>query len=298
MKPIEYINRKTGSLVTEKVPGEFWLRWLYTSFPGKLALETVVKRKALSSLAGKMMDRPSSRKKIHSFIEEYGISMDESLKSPEEFTSFNDFFYRELKEGSRTPQGDENTVVSPADGKILIYENISADESYLVKGMEFTLEEYLGDTTLAEEFTGGTMLLIRLCPADYHRFHFPVSGTPDTSVFIPGSYYSVSPIALRENTRIFCENKRERTLIHSDLFDKVLYLEIGATMVGSILQTFTPGQHVNRCDEKGYFKFGGSSVMLLFKKDMITVDSDLLLNSQKGYETTVEMGEKIAVKSS
>ena len=138
------------------------------------------------------------------------------------------------------------------------------------------------------------MLVVRLTPADYHRFHFPVDGVPGLHKLIKGKYYSVSPISIQKKFKTFFKNKREYTIIESDYFDKVIMVEVGATLVGAIRQTYKPRQLIRKGEEKGYFKFGGSSVVLLFKSNTVIIDEDLLQNSRLAYETTVKMGEKIA----
>ena len=290
---IKYIDRKTGEVLTEKVPGEVFLKFLYYNPLGKLALESLVKRKFLSSFYGFLMDRRISRRKIPSFVMENGIDMSEAEKSIEGFSTFNEFFYRKLKDGARPVAGGEDILVSPADGKVLAYENINSDNSFVVKGFDFTLGEFLGDQDLAKEYSGGTMFIVRLAPADYHRFHFPVGGIVGESKKIRGAYYSVSPYALKKNARVFCENTREYSLLKNEKFGQIVLCEVGATMVGSIKQTYKYGAHVEKGGEKGYFLFGGSTVVMLFKKGKIAVNNDILDNSLKGSETKVSMGESL-----
>jgi phosphatidylserine decarboxylase len=153
----------------------------------------------------------------------------------------------------------------------------------------------LGSPDLAHEYQNGAYIIVRLCPADYHRFHFPVAGTAHSAQLIPGKYYSVSPIALEKLARVYCQNKRMLTQIDSDHFGKVLMLEVGATFVGGMEQTFTPEQRVEKGEEKGYFKFGGSTVILFFQEGMIEIDGDLLKNTERGLETAVKMGMRIGV---
>ncbi len=291
---IEYIERKSNEIRIENVPGEGFLKFLYYNPLGELPLNLVVKKKFLSEIYGRSMDSSKSRDKILPFVEEHGINMEESVKRVEEFTSFNDFFVRKLKEGSREIAQGEDEVASPADGKILAYEDISLKNEFFLKGDKFSLEEFLGDKKLAEKYEGGVFLIVRLAPVDYHRFHFPIDGVVGRSRLIDGSYYSVSPHAIRRNFRIYCENKREYTELRNERFGDVILSEIGATMVGGIEQTYKADSQVAKGDEKGYFFFGGSSCILLFQKDKIKVDEDILGNTKKGIETKVYMGEKIA----
>ena len=139
------------------------------------------------------------------------------------------------------------------------------------------------------------MIITRLAPVDYHRLHFPTSGIIEESKKIEGYYYSVSTHAIRKNFRIFCENKREYSILKSDDFGNVIIVEIAATMVGGIKQTYIPNTRVKKGEEKGYFYFGGSTTILLFEKDKIKLDIDLIENTKKGLETKVYMGEKIGI---
>jgi phosphatidylserine decarboxylase len=287
--PIQYYERERGQLKTEKVAGEKWLVWLYNNPVGEATLWTLAKRKLVSSTYGKMMDRAGSVKRIHSFIEDFDIDM--SGVQEQEFKNFNDFFTRKLKENSRPVDTCFNSVVSPADGKILAYADIS-NSDFIVKGFRFDVSSFLDDAALAKKYRDGALIIIRLAPVDYHRFHFPVSGSPTQNKKIEGDYYSVNPFALRKKAEIFCLNKREYTILSNPLLGDIIMAEVGATMVGSIVQTYT-GSPVKKGEEKGYFKFGGSTIVLLFEKGKIHIDKDLLNNTARGYETAVRMGERI-----
>ncbi len=287
--PIQYYERESGHLKTEKVAGEKWLVWLYYNPIGEATLWALARRRLVSAIYGTMMDRSSSAKKIHPFIEDFDIDM--SVARETEFTNFNDFFTRKLKDGARPVDTSSAVVVSPADGKILAYTDIS-NSWFIIKGYRFDVSSFLNNPDLAQKYHDGAMLIIRLAPMDYHRFHFPVSGNVSPNKKIEGDYYSVNPFALRKKAEIFCLNKREYSILSNPLFGDVVLAEVGATMVGSIVQTFKEST-VNKGEEKGYFKFGGSTVVLLFEKNKIHIDEDLLINTAKGYETTVKMGERI-----
>lgn len=290
--PIKYCERESGKIKTEKVAGEKWLLWLYYNPVGEATLWALVKRKLVSTVYGKMMDRASSVKKIDPFIEDFDIDM--SIAREEEFKSFNDFFIRKLKDDARPVNEGTNIVVSPADGKILAYADIS-NSDFIIKGKRFDLSSFLDNPDLAQKYYAGSLLIIRLAPADYHRFHFPVSGLLSQNKMIEGGYYSVNPFALRKKAEILCLNKREYTIISNPHFGDIVMAEVGATMVGSIEQTFK-GDYVKKGEEKGYFKFGGSTVVLIFEYGRISIDEDLLVNTSKGYETTIKMGERIGEK--
>jgi len=287
--PIKYYERESGQLKTEKVAGEKWLVWLYNNPIGEATLWSLAKRKLVSSIYGKIMDRTSSAKRIHPFIEDFDIDM--SGVQEQEFKNFNDFFTRKLKDNARPIDTSFNTVISPADGKIIAYANIS-NSDFIIKGFRFDVTSFLDNAGLAQKYRDGTLLIIRLAPVDYHRFHFPVSGNITINKKIQGDYFSVNPLALRKKAKIFCLNKREYTILSNPLFGDIVLAEVGATMVGSIVQTYK-GSSVKKGEEKGYFKFGGSTVVLLFEKNKINIDKDLLINTSKGYETSVKMGERI-----
>ena len=290
--PIQYVDRESGRMQTEKVAGEKWLVWLYNNPIGEATLWTLAKRKLVSSFYGNLMDRTSSAKKIQPFIEDFNIDM--GIAQNQHFNNFNDFFTRKLRKEARPIDTGARIVVSPADGKILAYADIS-NSWFFIKGYRFDVYSFLDNPVLAQKYRDGSLLIIRLAPMDYHRFHFPVSGNISLSKKIDGDYYSVNPFALRKKAEIFCLNKREYSIIRNPLFGEVIMCEVGATMVGSIVQTFQ-GNKVNKGEEKGYFKFGGSTVVLLFEKDKIHIDTDLLINTSKGYETSVKMGERIGEK--
>lgn len=287
--PIQYIERATGELNIEKVPGESWLYWLYYNPIGELSLATLVKNKFLSEWYGKQMDKPSSKDKIPEFVARY--NMDLSIAKKKDFESFNDFFYRELKAESRPINMDSSVLVSPADGKVLAYANIQ-EQDFIVKGYRFGVNEFLKNDKLAETFKKGSLMIIRLCPTDYHRYHFPIGGEIIHESKIDGDYYSVSPIALKKKIELIVMNKREYTVIHNSSFGKVIMAEVGATMVGSMVTTYE-GNRIAKGQEKGFFKFGGSTVVLLFEEGAIQIDEDLMRNTEKQLETTVLLGEKL-----
>ena len=291
--PIKYVERESGQVKIEKVYGEEWLNWSYHNPIGEATLWAIAKRKIVSSVYGDMQEKPASADKIQPIIKDYGVDI--SIAQKQNFKSFNDFFIRKLKPEARPIAADSLTVSSPADGKILAFANINNSDFY-IKGIRFNVQSFLKNTELAKKYENGAMIVFRLAPPDYHRYHFPVSEvTASSNINIEGDYYSVSPLALREKAEIFWLNKREYGVIKSPIFGNVIMIEVGATMVGSMIQTYA-GTTVKKGEEKGYFKFGGSTVVLLFEKDKIKIDNDLLINTSKGLETTIKMGEKIAVK--
>jgi phosphatidylserine decarboxylase len=291
---IKYIERKTGDLCIEKVYGhqllilfygDGWIN-LLLSF---LVLPLLVWFPFFSRVYGRLQKRPGSVKKIVPFIAAYGIDATEFARG--DFSSFNDFFIRKLKKERRPIEMGKSCLTMPADGRYLVYPEFTR---FFVKGQEFCLETFLQNPILSRRFADGAMVIARLCPIDYHRFHFPCDGTPSQARLIKGPLYSVNPMALRKRIGILSENKRMITEMATD-FGTLLYIEIGATNVGSIHQTYTPNQPVRKGDEKGYFEFGGSCLVLLFEKGRVVFDRDLIENTKKGLETRVNFGERLGV---
>ena len=292
---IQYFNRYTQRVEAEQIYGEGFLRWIYGTLSGRLALHAVAKRGFFSRWYGWRMDRAASRAKVAPFIQNFRVDPGEFADAPESFRTFNEFFYRKLKPGARLIAGDARTAVFPADGRHLGFADVSRMEGIFVKGAVFSLGELLRDRELAERFQRGSMVLSRLCPVDYHRYHFPVGGLATEPRLLNGWLYSVSPIALRRNIHIFTENKRAITRIESPEFGTVLMLEVGATNVGSFEYTFTPNTRVAKGAEKGYFKFGGSSTITLFEPGRVKLDADLLVHTAERRELYARMGDRLGV---
>jgi phosphatidylserine decarboxylase len=290
-EPIRYLNRYTGQLETEEVYGDAFMQWTYGNPLGLLTLHALVKRALFSRWYGRRMDAARSRRKVAPFISKYKIDATEFADSADSYRSFNEFFYRKLKPAARSIAAAPNTAIFPADGRHLGFQDVSQMDGIFVKGAVFELPKLLGDADLARRFQDGAMVLSRLCPLDYHRFHFPVSGIAGRPKLINGALFSVNPIALRKNIHIFTENKRAVTRIDSKEFGLVLMLEIGATNVGSFEYTFTPDTSVTKGDEKGYFKFGGSSTVTLFERGRIELAPDLLETSRARIELYARMGD-------
>ncbi len=293
--PIEFFNRRTGRVETEQVFGEGWLRFAYENPVGRLSVWLIARRAVFSKWFGRRMSKPASALRVVPFITQYNLDVDEFAKSPFDYKTFNDFFYRALKPDARPIAGGDDVAVLPADGRHLVFPNIDAAEGFYVKGAKFTVRELLDDEELASRFAGGAMVISRLCPVDYHRFHFPVAGTPRESRLVQGWLYSVSPIALRRRIRYLVENKREVTVVEGSPFGPVAMIEVGATNVGSIRQSFVPGRPVAKGDEKGLFAFGGSCVITLFTRGSIRFDEDLVAQSREQRETYAKMGERLGV---
>lgn len=290
-EPVRFVNRRTGQIEEEKIYGEKALRWTYETGLGRVALHLLVSRRYFSRWYGRRMSRPASRELVQPFIRDYGLDPAEFAESADSFGTFNEFFYRKLKPSARPVDGSETSVVFPADGRHFVIPLLGEETRVFAKGQRFDLAGLLGDG--ADAFAGGSLLVSRLCPVDYHRFHFPCAGTPGPVRVIDGPLFSVSPIALRRKLSWLWENHRHLTLLESPVAGKVAIIEIGATCVGSILPTYQPGAPVAKGDEKGYFAFGGSCVITIFQPGRVRFDEDLISASAEGLETLALMGEHL-----
>jgi len=292
--PIRYFNRHTGTHETEQVYGEGFLRWTYGHPLGALALWAMVQRPLFSAWFGRRMSTPASAARIAPFIDRYGLDPAEFADPPESFRSFNEFFFRQLKPEARPIEADETSVVFPADGRHLGFARAAAIDAVFVKGQKFDLPKLLDDAELAARYADGALVLSRLCPVDYHRFHFPAAGVPGATRLLQGPLFSVSPIALRRHLSYLWTNKRTITPLVTRNFGTVLLLEIGATCVGTIRQTYTPGQAVAKGAEKGYFAFGGSSTITIFEPGAVRLAADLTTNTARQTELYAQVGTLMA----
>ncbi|MES2695987.1 MAG: archaetidylserine decarboxylase [Verrucomicrobiota bacterium] len=296
-EPILYYDRYKGSVQTEQVFGESWLRFAYENPAGRFFVWLLARRAIFSKWYGWKMNKRESALRVLPFIAKYNVDADEFAKSAFDYKTFNDFFYRALKPGARPIAPGENVAVFPADGRHLAFPDIQAAAGFYVKGSTFSFAELLGDAEVAQKFSGGSMLISRLCPVDYHRFHFPVSGVPGEPRLINGWLYSVSPVALRRRLKYLIENKRVVTLVESPQFGTVAVIEVGATNVGSIQQSFVPGRPVAKGEEKGLFAFGGSCVITVFQNRKIKFDADIVAQSLEYRETYAKMGDRLGVRA-
>ncbi len=296
MKDIQYIDRKSKKMETEKVYGHRALSLLYgNSWAARifsfLFLPILSRIPWFSQVYGFFQKREASAKKIAPFISAYGIDESEFLETS--FSSFNDFFIRKLKKEKRPIVTGSEIACLPSDGRYLVFPDLSQVQRFYVKGQCFDLASFLQNDAYARRYCDGTMVIARLCPVDYHRFHFVCDGMPRKSMAVVGDYQSVNPIALRRNLSILWKNKRMITEIDTDRFGTLLYVEIGAICVGTIHQTYVSDVKVRKGDEKGYFSFGGSCLVLLFEKGRIRLDEDLIQNSMCGFETRANFGESL-----
>lgn len=289
---IRYKDRESGAWLTEQVFGERELRLFYESPLGGLLTRGLFARAPFSHLYGRLKRSRRSKAQIPGFVARLGIDASEAERPLSDYDSLDAFFARRLRAGARPLDPDPLALLSPADGRTLVFPSVAADERLRVKRSEVTPIELLGNAALANRFHRGAVVIVRLAPADYHRFHFPAAGRAGPSRPVDGPLHSVHPIALGGGAPSF-KNKRAVCVLESESFGPLALIEVGAMVVGTIEQTYRPGP-VARGEEKGTFHFGGSTVVLLAERGRLRLDEDLVQNSAEGVETYVRMGTRIA----
>ena len=263
---------------------------LYTTFAGRLLLK-ILTSPAVSKMAGSFMNSSLSKFIIEPFIKKNSIDM--SDYKIENWKCFNDFFTRNLRPGKRYIDMNELSLISPCDGYLTVY-NISDDSSFNIKNTSYTLSELLQNNILASEYEGGLCLVFRLTPSDYHRYIYPDTGAKLKNVSIPGIFHTVRPIAF-EKYPVFKTNCREYCVLGTNNFDDVVFMEVGAMMVGKIVN-YHQEYNFTRGEEKGKFEFGGSTIIMLIKKDIALIDTDIKISSNHGKEFKVKLGQSIGVR--
>jgi len=270
-----YYDYKTGSYFEQET--NKGLKFLYNTIIGRLLLKVAISKK-VSNLYAKYMTSTLSKKKINKFIKNNNIDMSEYIE--EDYSCFNDFFIRQIKKDKRKIQDD---LIAVCDSKLSVYK-INKDSSFKIKDSIYTINELIKDN---KEYKYA--LVFRLCVDDYHHYVFPDDGKVLNVKRIEGCLHTVQPISFKKY-KVFHENTREITYLDCKNLGEVAYIEVGALLVGKIVNEkkdkFTKGE------EKGHFEFGGSTVIMLINKD-INIDKKIIENTEKGIETIVKLGTKI-----
>lgn len=283
-------DRRKKALVEEKVFGSSQMNFAYRTKFGRGLSSFILKRKLVSRIGAFYYKSSFSRRDILPFIKKYQIDTDEFQVPAEDFRDFNSFFTRQLRQEARPINRDQSTLIAPCDSRLQVH-RITADTVISAKGQLYTLPQLLCDREQAATYTGGLCLVFRLCPADYHRFAFVDDGSWETVVEIKGNYDSVNTFFVPG--KVHATNYREKTVLHTRNFGDVLHMEVGAMMIGKIVQTAEcPGSFI-KGQEKGFFEYGASTVILLIKKDTVEIDEDIIRQSADGVECLVRLGEKI-----
>ena len=264
-----------------------FLSFLYRTVPGRVLLKLLTAR-WVSKTAGFVLDRGISRCAIPSFIKKNHIDL--SLYLPETYKSYNACFTRRIRPECRPIDPDPDCLISPCDAKLSVYP-VTQDSVFMIKGAPYAVADLIGDPNAAARFAGGTCLIFRLTVDDYHRYIYPFDGQQTSSRFIPGVLHTVQPIAL-ERYNFYKRNCRCCATIQTERFGTAVMTEVGALMVGRIVNHKQSGP-VARGEEKGYFCFGGSTIVLLLQPGAACLDAELTDNTTAGAETVVRCGETI-----
>jgi phosphatidylserine decarboxylase len=292
MTPILLYNRRTESIEEETVFEAGVMEFFYGSRLGFWITELILKRRWATELYARFQRSAGSKAKIKWFVENFGVDASELERPLESFNSFNEFFIRRLKGEARPIDRAPQSLISIADCRLSVYP-IREGEVYPVKARSFSLARLIGDEKIVAGYLGGQCLIFRLAPVDYHRFCY-VDDCEQTPVAATGGLYrSVHPLSLARMKAVFTENRREYCVLKTGNFGEVIQVEVGATGVGRIVQHHPNGGRFSRGEEKGYFEFGGSTVILLIRPGVANIDDDIAEHSAKGIETIVRYGEKI-----
>lgn len=278
---------REGRIIHKDNGQDNFLKGLYGTVLGRKFLKILI-NPTISKLGGAVLSTKLSSLLVKPFIKVNNIDMSDYTERA--YASFNDFFTRDLKPGKRFINRDKEVLISPSDGRVSVYE-IDDNMTFNIKDSYYTIESLTHSKKAANYYKGGTCVIIRLCVDNYHRYCYIDNGYKTTNKFIEGVLHTVNPVAC-EYYDIYKENSRECSLLHTENFGKVMQIEVGALMVGKIVN-YDQVACIHRGDEKGKFEFGGSTIVLLFKKDTVDIDDDLIENTKNGYETAVKMGERI-----
>ena len=278
---------RNGQIIESTDGQDRLLSALYGHALGRLLLKPLT-APCVSRLAGRLLSTKASCALIGPFIRKNGIDMSQFEKTA--YASYNDFFSRKIREGARPVDLCPQHLISPCDSKLTVLP-VTRDGRFTLKQTAYTVSSLLRDEALAKKYEGGSLLIFRLTVDDYHRYCYPADGEKTENTFIPGVLHTVNPIA-NDHYPIYKENAREHTTIRTKEFGDMLILEVGALLIGRIVNHHGKAS-VLRGQEKGYFQFGGSTVVMLLESGAASIDPDILENSAAGVETVVRFGEKI-----
>jgi phosphatidylserine decarboxylase len=285
---MKYADRE-GKITELNSKQDRLLRKMYTTVIGRMVVYVLV-NPGISQMAGKLLDSRISSLAVPYFARINHIDL--SQYESKAYKSFNDFFTRKIKDELRPVDSVGQHLISPCDAKLSVFP-VSEKAVFNIKRTRYTMMNLLRDRKLAKRFEGGTIFIFRLTVDDYHRYCYIDDGFQSRSRFIQGVLHTVNPVA-NDVYPIYKENSREYSILKSEHFGRVLMMEVGALLVGKIVN-YKNYCMVKRGEEKGRFEYGGSTIILVFEKDKVIPDQDILKNTLAGCETIVKMGEKIGV---
>lgn len=296
---IQFYNRYTGQNETEKVYGNFMVQLLYNSSPGKI-LTPFFANKYISKAYGVMQNNMLTQLKVPNFVKNFGIDLNdyepgsvEGKNQTLSYRNFNEFFIRKFRPGIRKFTDEPGKLPACAEARYFGYDAVSDETRVPVKGKYLNPAKILDNEELAKDFVGGPLLIARLCPVDYHRYHYIDNGKTLHNYQIKGELHSVNPAALKFKSDIFLANERRVSILETENFGKLAYVEVGAVCVGKIVQSHDESIPFKKGEEKGYFLFGGSTVILMGEKGKWKPSEDILSNTSKGLETYIHLGDEI-----
>ncbi len=279
-----------GNIISNNEGQDEFLKKLYNKRIGRMLIKVLI-NPSISKLGGLLLNSRLSKLGIKPFITSNSINMDDY--EDKNFKSYNDFFMRKIKEDKRKIENDSDILISPCDSKLMVY-NISPKSQFTIKNTVYTMENLVKNEAIAKEYENGQLLLFRLTVDDYHRYCYIDNGIKSKNYRIEGLFHTVNPIA-NDHYPIYKENTREYSVLQSENFGNVLMMEVGALMVGKIVN-YHENLEVKKGQEKGRFEFGGSTVIICLKEGQAIIDEDILNNTFDGIETKVQYGEKIGRK--
>lgn len=268
------------------------LSFLYNTKFGRIILKFIVFNSVTSKFVGKFMDSFLSKIIIKPFIRKCKICIEDY--ETVNYKNFNDFFIRKIKSEKRKIIIDKNAFISPCDSKLACYK-INKELTFNVKKSTYNVSSIMHNDKLSRKFDGGMVMVFRLSPDDYHRYCFIDDGKIINNYKIKGYFHTVNPVVY-DKYKVFKENARECTYLSTKNFGNVMQIEVGALLVGKIKNIKTSGSFY-KGEEKGYFMYGGSTIILIIEKDKVVIDEEIIKNSLNGYETYVKYGEKIGIKT-
>ena len=281
---MQIVNRETKE-ITNYEPSKF-VKFMYEKPVGRIFLK-LLSNKFVANLSRVYMNTFLSIPYKNKIIKKYNINM--SLYEDKKYNSYNSYFIRKLKELNFDKEKD--SFIAPAESKLIVLK-LDEETKLDIKGSIFTLSEIINDD-IYKEYINGYAMIFRLEATNYHRYIYIDDGRRDVYKHIKGKLHTVQPIAYK-HYKIFHENSREWTILHTKNFSDVIQVEVGAMMIGRINNNRTT--LFKKGDEKGNFEFGGSTIILFVKDNVIKIDDDILENSKNFMETTVNVGERIAKK--
>lgn len=278
---MEYIELNDDK-INHQEEGNF-LKFLYSTVLGRCVLKVLI-CPSVSKLVGVLLNTPISKPLIKRYVKKYDIDLGDR-----KFKSFNDFFKRENAIEKMSKNSKE--FISTAESRITCYD---IDEELIidVKKSKYSVEELIQDKELAKKYLDGLCIIYRLIPSDYHRYIFADSGKQEKLKYIKGKLHTVSPIS-HDKYKVFSENSREISVLQTENFGDIIQIEVGALCVGKIMNHDI--SEFERYDEKGYFEFGGSTIIQLIEKDKVILNEQIRKNTLNNIETKVVIGDVIGI---